>query len=992
MATQTIQIIVTDRGGARTVKRDLTAVGTAADRVNKKTGKLVGTLRNVATVSRDIRNLFLILGAAKTFGFVRGASDEFKRINNTLRGFEVGAKNLDNVRKQLKAVANESRVGAKETTVLFGRLKKATQSLGLSDREVLKLTGTAQKALRLGGASATEAAQAVRQLTQAFNKGKLDGDEFRSVLENAPVLAELLSDKLGVTKDVLRKLAEEGEITTEVLVGALQNGTVKIDQLFGTLATTSDDAFAVLRNNMVEMVGELDRVTGASRAAISVIQQFSGDVGGNLSNAFLLAGASSLVLFRRWKNVNNLLKLTPIGAAILVFVKLNDEIKELSGGTRNLGSVFGDVAYGINIAVQFLRDFVSELYAAANLKPADGSLFKQMVDWSLGSIALFDKDTQKRLRTEGFERFAQGAEIQGIARDPKGIFPKGVPTGAELQERMAKKQAPFYEMKTPKQTALQKLKGINKFDPVLTENMFMFHALSEQIKNAKEDYRDELKNSVTGGSFLVAGQRERFDTAAKQVDRVKAATDLESKLMSVEEIINKAAEGQDKLAIQAAELQGKIVKSVQAALASPEGENGAGPATAELLRGHAKEVEGLLKSLEDASGAKAIGDTIQNSFKADIKKLEDLKSKIQESKTLKDEEKQASIETVDQAAAAANQIMIAATTKTASIMRQLYLRVIQDLRGLAGTLPGAGGLAAPTGIGTAVFQLGTPGESSQGPADPGASINKLNESLREINTEIRTATDGIQELGDRSVSSFATASESARGFGNTTNNIGNQIQNNFGQVFSSLENALVSFVTTGKLDFKSLIQSMIADLARLLIRMLIIRPLMGFFGGIFGFSGGGLVGGGGFSSGGSVPSFSSGGSSFGGGGCPGGVCNIPGFATGSGMITGFGGTRSDNFLAAVSPGEFVMNAQDTRRNLPDLMRMNHGQSVQKSGGGGGAVVNNTSITVNVESSGNNPGEDGAKIARAIEVQMDKRLNEYTRQQMRPGSAFKQREA
>lgn len=50
---------------------------------------------------------------------------------------------------------------------------------------------------------------------------------------------------------------------------------------------------------------------------------------------------------------------------------------------------------------------------------------------------------------------------------------------------------------------------------------------------------------------------------------------------------------------------------------------------------------------------------------------------------------------------------------------------------------------------------------------------------------------------------------------------------------SNMENALVNFVQTGKMEWKSMIDSMIADIARLLIRKAIIAPLAEGLGGLF---------------------------------------------------------------------------------------------------------------------------------------------------------------
>lgn len=51
-------------------------------------------------------------------------------------------------------------------------------------------------------------------------------------------------------------------------------------------------------------------------------------------------------------------------------------------------------------------------------------------------------------------------------------------------------------------------------------------------------------------------------------------------------------------------------------------------------------------------------------------------------------------------------------------------------------------------------------------------------------------------------------------------------QNAFSNAFKGMEDALVSFVTTGKLDFTSLVNSMIADLVRYQIQQSIMKPLM----------------------------------------------------------------------------------------------------------------------------------------------------------------------
>lgn len=137
--------------------------------------------------------------------------------------------------------------------------------------------------------------------------------------------------------------------------------------------------------------------------------------------------------------------------------------------------------------------------------------------------------------------------------------------------------------------------------------------------------------------------------------------------------------------------------------------------------------------------------------------------------------------------------------------------------------------------------------------------------------------------------------------GGQMNEVANMMQQTLGRALQGLEDSLVQFVMTGKLDFKQLINSILSDLARMVIRMMIIKPLMGFFGGMFG----GFLG---FNAGGLVP----------------------GFATG-GRVTGAGTSTSDSILARLSHGEFVVNAAATSQYLPLLRAINDGGALMPEG-------------------------------------------------------------
>ena len=67
-------------------------------------------------------------------------------------------------------------------------------------------------------------------------------------------------------------------------------------------------------------------------------------------------------------------------------------------------------------------------------------------------------------------------------------------------------------------------------------------------------------------------------------------------------------------------------------------------------------------------------------------------------------------------------------------------------------------------------------------------------------------------------------------FKDSMEDIGGQVADTVTNAFKGLEDQLVSFVTTGKMSFKDLARSIIADMARIAIRSMIIKPIMAGFG------------------------------------------------------------------------------------------------------------------------------------------------------------------
>ena len=140
---------------------------------------------------------------------------------------------------------------------------------------------------------------------------------------------------------------------------------------------------------------------------------------------------------------------------------------------------------------------------------------------------------------------------------------------------------------------------------------------------------------------------------------------------------------------------------------------------------------------------------------------------------------------------------------------------------------------------------GTGSEAEAALADAANSADALNTELDDTATAAGNAGAAAREAGAQAAEG---AEQAATGLGAVTaaladyatkaRNIGGDIGQALVGAFTSAENAVGEFVKTGKLDFRDLVTSMIADLAKLAARTFILGPIADALSGALGGAGG----------------------------------------------------------------------------------------------------------------------------------------------------------
>lgn len=205
-------------------------------------------------------------------------ADGYKNLEARIKLVTGEGKAFDTAFAGVFEVAKRTNSAVEETGQLFTKLAEAGKLLGLSQQDALSLTETINQSIQLSGASAEASKASITQLIQGLQGGALRGDEFNSVMEQSPRLAKALADGLGVTTGELRKLAEEGKLTSATVISSLQKQSDTIASEFDKLPATVGRAMTNLSTEFTRYVGEADKAGGYTTKLAAVIDVLAGNL------------------------------------------------------------------------------------------------------------------------------------------------------------------------------------------------------------------------------------------------------------------------------------------------------------------------------------------------------------------------------------------------------------------------------------------------------------------------------------------------------------------------------------------------------------------------------------------------------------------------------------------------------------------------------------------------------------------------------------------
>lgn len=271
MAGNSVGSIVYDVGlditglqsGLADVRRNLNDLNGVATVNTRTLGRLERQANSAGAAIGKLSAVASSLVAALSVQQVAQYADAWVTVNNKLANAVRPSEKLADVTQRVFDISQKTMSSLDATAALYGRLERATRSAGTSTEDLTRIVTTINQGLAVSGATTQEASSTMIQLSQALASGVLRGEEFNSISENGSRLAVALADSLGVTVGQLRKMAAEGQLTTDVVVKGLLSQGDKIAAEFAKTTMTLGQAFEVASNNVTKFVGESSTIKSA---------------------------------------------------------------------------------------------------------------------------------------------------------------------------------------------------------------------------------------------------------------------------------------------------------------------------------------------------------------------------------------------------------------------------------------------------------------------------------------------------------------------------------------------------------------------------------------------------------------------------------------------------------------------------------------------------------------------------------------------------------
>lgn len=178
-------------------------------------------------------------------------ADQLTSVRSRINLINDGTQTTAEIMEKVFDASQRSRGSYVDMADSVAKLNMLAKDAFSSNDEAIMFVEQLNKQFKISGASIEESSAAMYQLTQAMAAGKLQGDEFHSIMENAPMLAQSIAQEMGLTVGQLKDMSSQGLITADIIKEALFNSAEETNAKFAEIPMTFAEVGQSIQNEML---------------------------------------------------------------------------------------------------------------------------------------------------------------------------------------------------------------------------------------------------------------------------------------------------------------------------------------------------------------------------------------------------------------------------------------------------------------------------------------------------------------------------------------------------------------------------------------------------------------------------------------------------------------------------------------------------------------------------------------------------------------------
>lgn len=226
----------------------------AAEEQEKFNKKLEGGSDAASKLTGMLKKALITYASFRSVKAFVGLSDEMTQIKARLNAINDGQQTTLELQNMVYESAQRARGEYKTTLDIVSKLGAQAKAAFSSNKETIAFAENLNKLFTISGTSAQGMESVMYNLTQAMASGVLRGQDLNAVMANTPQLLQIVSDYMGEPIGRIRKLAEEGQLSADVIKNALLGATDDINAQFEKMPMTFGQIATSMKNKFIKNI------------------------------------------------------------------------------------------------------------------------------------------------------------------------------------------------------------------------------------------------------------------------------------------------------------------------------------------------------------------------------------------------------------------------------------------------------------------------------------------------------------------------------------------------------------------------------------------------------------------------------------------------------------------------------------------------------------------------------------------------------------------